>query len=372
DTVEDTTSETIDEPVAEIEEPANEPESIAEVAEPVSEIEQVAIESETEPVAEVEEPVSEPESVAEVEEVASEPVVEVEEPVSEPEPIAEVEEPVTTVEATDTSDEYNPSMALRAFTIAREGFIWFFDRVLAVIAVLIEIITELDWAGYRERLIDIASMVHERIPESYRKPVYGGLIAILLVIPVGMGAFVFFNNGNVASASSEQATNISDTRQVTSNGILSPVFTPTVQQWAEDIAGWTSGTDISPDMFAVVMQLESCGNPTLVSGLFGTDNASNTLADSDSQATIAMERLQSAMARTNGDFAMALAVYADGEIVLTQDFAQWTHHARDMFILGRNIYSQTTQGYTSSPDLNSWLQNTGSVLCTQAQSTRNG
>jgi len=56
---------------------------------------------------------------------------------------------------------------------------------------------------------------------------------------------------------------------------------------------------------------------------------------------------------------------------MNTDFTAWSQHTRDMFILGRTILHHTEIGMTDSPDLNSWLQTTGAVLCSEAQSANN-
>ncbi len=379
------------------------------IIEDVTEISVSAVEpithAESEPVTETIAPIaadtSKPETVIELESVVSTPVETVAEaPLSQPEPVATVvSEPViekavvapTANAKPETSsailsnkiaqaddDTHYPSLELRVFTVLRDGFVKIFDIILTVIAIIVERIAALNWSGYWQAILSILATSHQflqnRLPKTYRMALYGVLALLIMGIPISIGAMQFLPNNNAnapLSASSQTVTISQNTAPIIDNGILAPLFTPTVQQWAADIAVWTAGTDISPDMLAIVMQLESCGNPTVEGGLFGIPTASNTLNDTDEQASIALGKLQSGMARTDGNFGMALALYADGERVLTDDFGLWSFHARDMFILGRIMQRQAQAGATSSDDLNSWLQNSGAILCTQAQTTRN-
>src|SRR5687768_4214941 len=51
----------------------------------------------------------------------------------------------------------------------------------------------------------------------------------------------------------------------TSANGLSPIFTEEVQHWANDIVRWASAASVDPNLAAVVMQIESCGDPRALS-----------------------------------------------------------------------------------------------------------
>lgn len=285
----------------------------------------------------------------------------------EPEP-----EPQTTID-----DGYHPSFALKVFTILRHGIIMFFDIVLTGVAIVVEKLADINWAGLANPILTVFGQINEqiqtRLPRKFRLGLYGILLVLFLGLPMSVGAFSLFSGDKVSvQDNSSQIVAISQGSITTGNGILAPLFTPTVQFWATDIARWTANSNIAPDMFAVIMQLESCGNPTVEGGLFGIADANSTFNDPEADAPLALARLQNALTLSNNDFGMALAIYADGDSVLQNDFTTWSFHGRDMFILGRNFYYQAQQGMPSSPDLTSWMQNTGAILCTQAQTTLNG
>ena len=50
----------------------------------------------------------------------------------------------------------------------------------------------------------------------------------------------------------------------TTNGI-SPIFTREIQYWGNDIVRWSNSAGLDPNLLAVVMQIESCGDPRAVS-----------------------------------------------------------------------------------------------------------
>ncbi|GAB5491839.1 MAG: hypothetical protein Phog2KO_20540 [Phototrophicaceae bacterium] len=275
-------------------------------------------------------------------------------------------------------DSYNPSFALKIFLACRQGFIILFDIILTGIAIVVERLAMINWSGMIEAVVAVFrrldALLQERLSSKIRLSLYAFTILLLLGLPISIGAMSLFSGDNVLLAdTSNNTVNVSqDNHLFADNGILAPLYTATVQQWASDIARWTSNTDISPDMLAVVMQLESCGNPSVVGGLFGVADSNSAFNDPDLDAQTAVSRLESALALSNHDWAMALAIYADGESVLHNDFTTWTFHGRDMYILGRNLYQQAQQGLATSSDLDSWMQNTGAILCTEAQTTLNG
>jgi len=42
---------------------------------------------------------------------------------------------------------------------------------------------------------------------------------------------------------------------------ISPIFTREVQHWADDITRWANASALDPNLVAVILQIESCGNP---------------------------------------------------------------------------------------------------------------
>ncbi len=46
---------------------------------------------------------------------------------------------------------------------------------------------------------------------------------------------------------------------------LSPIFTPEIHYWAEFIVRWATAANLDPNLAAVVMQIESCGDPRATS-----------------------------------------------------------------------------------------------------------
>src|SRR5688500_10923905 len=50
-----------------------------------------------------------------------------------------------------------------------------------------------------------------------------------------------------------------------SNGLVAPLFTNEIDYWSSDLVRWANAYDLDPNLLATVMQIESCGHPTVVS-----------------------------------------------------------------------------------------------------------
>ncbi|MEO0597059.1 MAG: hypothetical protein AAF126_13180, partial [Chloroflexota bacterium] len=243
------------------------------------------------------------------------------------------------------------------------------ERVMPIVQGIASVVGRVDWArlarGAKGR---ISEQMDARVPAKYHIAVYAVIALVLLGLPTGGVVWmVFSGNGTDANVATTETIPVSQTSEV--SGIIAPLFTPGVQQWASDLERWTAGTDITPDYLAVVMQLSSCGNPNYADGgLFALADA--PMSDNDAAAQAAIARLQTGLSLTDGDWQRALAYYVDGESVLTDDFTMWSFEARDMFMIGHSVYVQARNEYTSSQDLASWLQATGNARCLDAQQAR--
>lgn len=153
---------------------------------------------------------------------------------------------------------------------------------------------------------------------------------------------------------------------------VSAVFTPEVRYWASKIEEWAKTYDLDPNLIATVMQIESCGDPTVGSnagaqGLFQVmpfhfANGEDML-DVDTNAARGLAYLKGALKLTNGDVGLALVGYNGGYGAIngtryaeTQRYYYW----------GSGIYAEATSGATQSPTLQEWLDAGGSSLCTRA------
>ena len=158
---------------------------------------------------------------------------------------------------------------------------------------------------------------------------------------------------------------------------LSPVFTPEVQFWAEEISVWASSYQLDPNLIATVIQIESCGNASISSpagaqGLFqvmpfhfapGED-----MLDVQTNARRGLEYLKTGLTLAGGDVGLALAGYNGGHGVISRAWSSWPVETQRYYTWGSGIYAETVSGV--SPTLETWLAAGGSALCARASESQ--
>lgn len=156
---------------------------------------------------------------------------------------------------------------------------------------------------------------------------------------------------------------------------LSPIFTREVQHWADDIQRWATAAGLDPNLAAVVMQIESCGDPRATSsagamGLFQVmpfhflsgENGYNP----ETNALRGMNYLSRSLMAANGDARLALAGYNGGIGVISRSEWMWSAQTKRYVQYGAPIYSDAQNGKTSSAALEEWYRKYGAGLCRQA------
>ena len=158
---------------------------------------------------------------------------------------------------------------------------------------------------------------------------------------------------------------------------IAPLFSPAVQHWGRDIERWAASNDLDPNLLATVMQIESCGHPTINSyagaqGLFQVMpfnfQTGDNYLDPETNATRGMNVLKQCKGFANGDPGLAMACYNGGPSVLSKPFASWSDQTRRYYYWGTGIYEAATQHQSSSPRLDEWLAAGGAKLCQMAGS----
>ncbi len=168
-------------------------------------------------------------------------------------------------------------------------------------------------------------------------------------------------------------------RQVTAApGAVAGLFTPEVRYWAEDIERWADEHDLDPNLLATVMQIESCGHPTVSSyagaqGLFqvmpfhfemGEDQL-----DPNTNALRGAKFLKYCEGYTDGDIALTLACYNGGPGTASKPYAQWSDQTQRYLLWGIGIYADASTGQRESQTLQRWLDAGGRYLCRDAATT---
>lgn len=157
---------------------------------------------------------------------------------------------------------------------------------------------------------------------------------------------------------------------------LSPIFTPSVQYWKDDLIRWATDAGLDPNLAATVMQIESCGNPNARSwagatGLFQVMpfhfEADEDPYNPDTNAYRGMLYLDGGLEASGGHAGLALAGYNGGHGVIYKDYSLWAHETQRYYRWGSGIYREASAGWESSPTLATWLEAGGQSLCYQAE-----
>jgi soluble lytic murein transglycosylase-like protein len=160
-------------------------------------------------------------------------------------------------------------------------------------------------------------------------------------------------------------------------GSISPVFTDEVRYWEQDILGWAKEYALDPNLVAIIMQVESCGDPQAISiagaqGLFqvmpfhfidGEDSL-----DPNTNARRGINYFVDRLAQTGGDIGRSYAGYNGGHVAAGSSWDNWAYETQRYYIWTTGLYGDIQSGLAVSPTLERWLQAGGASLCRQAAS----
>lgn len=193
------------------------------------------------------------------------------------------------------------------------------------------------------------------------------VLAPLTVLVFGAGFLVFPPDPVPLVASAQPAPGPTDG--------ISPVFTPEVQYWMPSILRWAAQSGTDPNLVAVIMQIESCGDPGATSragalGLFQVmpyhfQSGEDPYAP-DVNALRAMAYLKRALAASHNDVRLALAGYNGGISIISKPEWFWPDESSRYAYWGGGIYTDIVGGAATSARLNEWLAAGGSSLCRRA------
>ncbi len=156
---------------------------------------------------------------------------------------------------------------------------------------------------------------------------------------------------------------------------LSPIFTREIQYWADDILRWANASSLDPNLVAVVMQIESCGNPFARSsagamGLFQVMpfhfHSGENPYETNTNALRGTDYLSRSLSTSHGNVRLALAGYNGGIGVISRGEWTWSAQTLRYVYYGAPIYEDASSGATSSPKLDEWYRKYGAGLCRQA------
>ncbi|NJL94709.1 MAG: transglycosylase SLT domain-containing protein [Anaerolineae bacterium] len=221
----------------------------------------------------------------------------------------------------------------------------------------------------------------ETPPALTRRLIMQRLGTVMLVL---LGGFIL-TRPQVLNQISNRFEGSQATRTDTHSGIsnsaapLSPIFTPEVQYWAEDIRRWAQQFNLNPNLLATIIQIESCGDSHVLSGagaqgLFQVmplhfSDGENQL-DLETNAAGGINHLQDCLRWSNWDVGLSFACYNGGPSVINLPQSQWFQESRSYYTWGTGIYGDAAQGRSQSDTLARWLEAGGQLLCARARETQ--
>jgi hypothetical protein len=208
------------------------------------------------------------------------------------------------------------------------------------------------------------------------------LLALALAIGMGMLLFVIKPDSNLVANSVEAAVlsepmqpDIVEDTEMPTGSLLAPFFTPEVKHWEPMIQKWSATFDLDPNLVAIIMQVESCGDPSAVSvagaqGLFQVmpfhfDPGENGF-DPETNAFRGLNYFRDRLVQTEGDIGLAFAGYNGGHVAAGSGWDFWANETRSYYVWTTGIYQDIASGEMESNTLQRWLQAGGASLCRQA------
>lgn len=207
---------------------------------------------------------------------------------------------------------------------------------------------------------------------------------LLLIVPLlvsmrptiaGAGVAVVPASGAAEAAAGEGAEVAAVPAPSVPTGQLAPVFTPEVRHWEPQILSWASTYGVDPNLVAIIMQIESCGDPQAVSvagaqGLFQVMPfhfaAGENSLDPETNARRGLSYFVERLNQTGGDIGKAFAGYNGGHVAAAGEWDDWVHETQRYYVWSTGIYADIQAGQSTSQTVQEWLQAGGASLCRQA------
>ena len=203
----------------------------------------------------------------------------------------------------------------------------------------------------------------------------GYLLPPLAVVCVGAVLMFFVLGSSTAPGPVDLPEQSPAIRTSATIPLLSSIFTPEVQYWADRIQAWAAAAGLDPNLVATVMQIESCGDARALSragalGLFQVMPFHFTASDDayapNTNALRGLDYLRRSLDTAHGDPRLALAGYNGGISVIGKPESGWAPETQHYTYWGSGIYAEASSGARDSPRLQEWLASNGVFLCRQA------
>jgi hypothetical protein len=157
---------------------------------------------------------------------------------------------------------------------------------------------------------------------------------------------------------------------------LAPFYTAEVLHWQQKIKEWAATHTVNPNVLAIVIQIESCGDATAVSsaGALGLMQVmpfhfeyGENMINPETNVRRGMQVFHECLAVFAGyDLGLALACYNGGPSVTRRSYEDWYAETRYYYDWAVGLWQDVRAGATRSETLADWLAAGGQRLCDQA------
>ena len=206
------------------------------------------------------------------------------------------------------------------------------------------------------------------------------LVGFLLLVVRTRGMDQSQIRGSAGASAPVHTTSQSETAAVPAPAVaavggLAPIFTPEVMYWQDQILEWAEEHSLDPNLAAIIMQVESCGDPQAISvagarGLFQVMpfhfQAGEDSLDPATNAQRGLAYFADRLVQTNGDIGRAFAGYNGGHVAAAGSWDAWAAETQRYYVWTTGLLSDLESGQTASPTLEQWLAAGGASLCRQA------
>lgn len=161
---------------------------------------------------------------------------------------------------------------------------------------------------------------------------------------------------------------------------LASFYTPEVRYWEDELIRWGREYGVNPNVLAIVIQIESCGDMAAISeagalGLmqvmpFHFDFGENML-NPDTNVRRGIGVLKECLTVfASYDLGLAMACYNGGPSVTQRPYRDWAAETRYYYEWATGLWADVVAGRRESATLAAWLDAGGRQLCTQAAQTQ--
>ncbi len=212
---------------------------------------------------------------------------------------------------------------------------------------------------------DKSSTPPETRPSRARRLLFVASLGLIVGL-IGAGLLGWGPLSNMSRGDKPASQTISDP-----DAPLASFYAPSVTYWKPQIERWGKEYQLNPNVIAIIMQIESCGDPIAQSGAgalglmqvmpFNFVDGENMI-NPDTNVKRGMAHLQSCLDFADWDMGRALACYNAGFV----DPSDWVPETQAYYRWGTGLWQDVTAGNATSTTLDEWLAAGGSILCTRA------